>query len=143
MPHHLWTFLQSQPAFNPQATLDDVLRLGSPTSASAHHVFLRDASGDRFVLDGDFAVTGGVPTGGTVTGFEVFMGATKVIHATGYDLSYDSVANAIGAYQLNDGDPTLSQLLETGTTYIGTTGTDYITANQPTASCWVGRETTA
>jgi Ca2+-binding RTX toxin-like protein len=126
MVQHIWTFLESEPVFNPEETLDAVMVFGFGTGADAHHVRLADAAGDRVVFTGSFAFSGGTLTGGTVTGFDVFTGSTKVLHATGYDVSYVTLANAIAAYQADSSDPTLGMLLDHGTKYLGSSGADRI-----------------
>src|SRR5258707_1359245 len=107
MTQRIWTFLQSQPAFDPEATFYNVVRNGSGAAFDAHHVVLADAFGDRISFTGDFVINGGKLIGGTVTGFDVFTGSTKVMHAAGYNVSYVTLATDITAYQANQADPGL------------------------------------
>ena len=46
-----------------------------------------DASGRKVIFKGTFTVLGGVVQDGTVSGFEVFNGAVKVMTGSGYALS--------------------------------------------------------
>ncbi len=51
--------------------------------------------GARIVFHGNFTISGGVITGGTATGFDLFLGSTKVTKATGAAVSYADLASAI------------------------------------------------
>src|SRR6188508_1485768 len=88
-------FLEGRPLVGAWGELYDVVRegtMGPPTETS---FTLSTPDGTRIVFQGDFTVSGGVITGGTASGFELFLGSTKVIKATGAAVSYADLASAI------------------------------------------------
>lgn len=65
------------------------------TSASENRVEHIDVDGNKLVLRGTFDVEGGIATGGTVTGFDVFAeDGTKVMKARGFDFDLKDVDGA-------------------------------------------------
>ena len=61
-----------------------------------------DASGRKVIFKGTFTVLGGVVQDGTVSGFEVFNGAVKVMTGSGYALSDNAILKAHDAAIADD-----------------------------------------
>jgi Ca2+-binding RTX toxin-like protein len=58
-------------------------------------VVLQGADGGKIVFKGDFVVEDGTVTGGTITGLKGYAGGTKFMIGTGYDLDFQSFAEAL------------------------------------------------
>jgi Ca2+-binding RTX toxin-like protein len=61
-----------------------------------------DTSGHKVVFTGTFSVVGGIVQDGTVTGFELFDGAVKVMTGSGYALSDEAILKAHDAAIADD-----------------------------------------
>ena len=88
-------FLEGQPLVWATDTLYDALQegtMGSPTESS---FVLSAPNGARIVFQGNFTISGGVVTGGTATGFDLYLGSTKVMKASGATASYADLVAAI------------------------------------------------
>jgi hypothetical protein len=68
---------------------------GTFGNATATSVSLTTMYGQQIVFKGSFTVAGGVVTGGTVTGFDAYVGTTIVGVGEGYNFSYADLTNAI------------------------------------------------
>ena len=88
-----------------------------------------ESPGGRIVFKGDFTISGGVVTAGTVAGFNVFAGDnTKVTKASGFDISATELINAINEWQSFNFEPLRQLLLELPTRFIGSELGDFTTA---------------
>ena len=88
-------FLEGGPLVSANDTLNDALQDGTMEPPTATSFALSAPDGARIVFHGDFTISGGVITGGTATGFDLFLGSTKVMKATGAAVSYADLASAI------------------------------------------------
>ena len=62
---------------------------------TSHSIARTDLAGHKIVFKGDFVIDNGTLTGGTVHGFDVYYGSTKVLTATGYSVAFSQVQAAI------------------------------------------------
>ena len=90
---------------------------------------------------GYFTISGGVVTGGTTTGYNVFAGDnTKVIKASGFDVSATDLINAINQWQMFN-DYLLQQvLLDLPTKFIGSELGDFTKSVYGSGSVFLGRK---
>jgi Ca2+-binding RTX toxin-like protein len=70
---------------------------GDTTSATTSRVQVSTDEGYSVVFRGSFTVNGLQLTGGTMTGFDVFVGSTKVMKGRGYSNTVDEIGNAVAA----------------------------------------------
>lgn len=78
--------------------LYNALNNGDLAPATATEFVLTDDFGDRVVFHGNFTVVGGEVTGGTMTGYDVFLGSTKTLTASGYALDGAAMFEAVQNY---------------------------------------------
>lgn len=91
-----------------------------------------EATGDvgaRVVFTGDFTVSGGEVTAGTMTGFSVYLGKTVMIEAKGYHTDGAALFEAIDTYE-SDAAPLDSLLFGAATRYLGSKFSDLLTDDQ-------------
>jgi Ca2+-binding RTX toxin-like protein len=93
--------LSPYPFFSPFEILDDALESGTP-SLSQTQIVVENTFGSKVVFTGDFTISGNDVTGGTMTGFEVHLGESRVIRAKGYDLDAAEFYDAVVAYGTDD-----------------------------------------
>jgi len=89
------SLLEGRPFFSPLNILGDILRDGAAGTPQTDAFTLTTPDGMKIVFKGSFTIAGGAITGGTVTGFDVFFGSTKVMKAGGFSIGYASIADAI------------------------------------------------
>lgn len=89
-------FLKGGPHFNAMQALGDAVE-GDVITATATRVTVAHDDGYRVVFHGDFTVAGLTVTGGTMTGFDVYVGSTKVMKARGYNTPATDVGDAVNA----------------------------------------------
>ena len=88
------------PVFDPTHNFFDAVYDGDFGTATPTRLPLVTTYGSKVVFTGDFTVDGaGVVTGGTVTGFKVFAGNTKVETGSGYDISITELIAAVADWQ--------------------------------------------
>lgn len=87
--------LEGRPQFSPFYVLGSVLTDGIAGTPQPQSFTLTTPDGMKIVFKGSFTIAGGAITGGTVTGFDVFFGSTKVMKAGGQSIDYATVADAI------------------------------------------------
>lgn len=111
-------YLVGSPLAEPLQPFYAALNFGTLEPATATEFVVTDEYGNSVVFHGNFTVVGGEVTGGTLTGFDVFSGATKTIKATGY--SYDAAATfeAVRDYGMDSG-PLFDILDSQATKFIG------------------------
>lgn len=110
--------------------LYSALNIGDLAPATTTEFVLSDEFGDRVVFHGNFTVSAGEVTGGTLTGYDVFVGSTKVLTATGYALDGAAMFEAVQNYGV-DSQPFFDLTEGSAIKYIGSkfgddvNGTDF------------------
>lgn len=89
------TLLEGGPLLYPFHVLDTALHSGMAGVPQPNAFSLSTDDGMKVVFKGTFTIANGAITGGTVTGFDVFYGSTKVMTAGGHAVDYAAVADAI------------------------------------------------
>ncbi len=103
----------------------DAISNGTFGTPSKHKVALTGIEGGKIVFKGDFKITNGVITSGTVTGFIASMNGKKVMKAIDYKIPFADLANAIDEAQSgNDESETIFFMLLTAKQVIGSNGDD-------------------
>ena len=74
-------FLEGGPLVGAWGELYEVLREGTMGPPTETGFTLSTPDGTRIVFHGDFTINGGVITDGTATGFDLFLGSTKLMKA--------------------------------------------------------------
>jgi len=95
--HHLVGGPNVSPISDLQSALAGAEGLGTTTTWE-----FADGAGNKVVFTGTFAVVGGVVQDGTVTGFDLFDGAVKVMTGSGYALSDEAILKAHDAAIADD-----------------------------------------
>jgi Ca2+-binding RTX toxin-like protein len=90
-------FLKGSPLFLPLNPLDDVLIHGEVVGPQAQSVPVLTPEGLRMVFKGEFVLSGSDVTSGTITGFDLYVGSTKVMKAQGFAVSVTDVKAAFDA----------------------------------------------
>ncbi|MBN9020618.1 MAG: calcium-binding protein [Rhizobiales bacterium] len=114
------------PTYDSEEIFFDSIEDGSFITPTSTKLVLETAYGMKIVFKGEFTVSGGVLTGGTVTSFTAFAGPTKVLKGSGYDLDAVSLVDAVAAWQAFDDQPLSELLLELPTKYIGSAQDDFL-----------------
>jgi Ca2+-binding RTX toxin-like protein len=81
-----WTLHHGGPTYSFIAAVSTPFFSGALTDADTSF-FTRESGIYKVVAHGTFAVTGNVPTGGTVAGFDLYAGNVKIATMTGYAIS--------------------------------------------------------
>ncbi len=89
-------FLKGEPHFNALLVLSIAIN-GDTVAATPTRVTVASDEGHTVVFRGNFTVAGLAVTGGTMTGFDVYAGSTKVMKARGYATPVDAMGDAIEA----------------------------------------------
>ncbi|HET7714097.1 MAG TPA: calcium-binding protein [Bauldia sp.] len=88
-------------------------------TASVTEIIVLASNGVKVVFYGTFTVDGGGDvTAGTMTGYDVFAGSTKVVKATGYSTSGAALFDAIQGFSVDD-DPFYDLILNVPLKVIG------------------------
>jgi len=82
--------------------------------------------GVRVVFTGSFTVSSGDVTGGTMTGFEIYLGKTLMTEARGYTTAGTALFDAIEGYG-SDSEPFYSLIFGEPTRYVGSKFNEMIT----------------
>ena len=120
-------FLEGPPHYLVLRTLNAVLfdgNLGTPTTGA---VPVATSDGHKIVFKGDFTLSAGTVTGGTVTSFDVYFGSTKVLKARGYTVAIADALDAIDAATIT-GTETFNNLFFRNATVKGSNAGDYMFA---------------
>ena len=129
------------PVLDPTHNFFDAIYDGDFGTATATKLPLVTAYGSKVVFTGDFTVDGaGVVTGGTMTGFKVFAGRTKVETGSGYDISATALIAAVDAWQTTSSVPLEELLLDIPTKYLGSELGDFIFDIEGAGSIFLGRQ---
>jgi hypothetical protein len=89
-------FLKGSPHFNPLQALGDAVE-GDVITATATRITVVSDAGHKIVFHGNFTVAGQNVIGGTMTGFDVYVGSTKVMKARDYNTQATDVGDAVNA----------------------------------------------
>lgn len=92
------------PVTEPWDSFYDSLYDGVLQTPTATQIVVSSEFGQKIVFTGSFTVSGGSVTGGTMTGFEVFAGTTKVMQADGFAASGAALFAALQNFQVDDDD---------------------------------------
>jgi Ca2+-binding RTX toxin-like protein len=131
-------YLYGFPFPNPQIAFNEALYNGVFQTPTDTRIVLLSTFGS-IAFKGDFTVVGGVVTGGTVTGFSVFEGDTRVTKASGFDIPAVELIDAINAWQAFDFAPLDELFLALPTKQVGSELGDYIVA-ESAGSRAIGRQ---
>jgi Ca2+-binding RTX toxin-like protein len=119
-------YLYGFPVLDPEDVFFDAIYEGSFTTATSSKFVLETSFGSKIVFKGDFVVSGGVVTGGTVDNFNVFAGRTKVMTETGLDISATALIDAVEDWRGVSSQPLEDLLLAIPTKYIGSEQGDFL-----------------
>jgi Ca2+-binding RTX toxin-like protein len=134
------TYLYGQPSLTPDRWFYDSLFLGQFGSASEGKLPLVTSFGAKIVFTGDFTTDhAGAVTGGTMTGYKVFAGHTKVATGAGYDIPAIELIAAVEAYQAFDYAALDELLISAPANYVGSELGDYISSTGGEGSVLRGR----
>src|SRR5262249_49591183 len=98
---------------------------GSVVGVQSDAITFADQSGNRIVATGNFVINNGTLVGGTLTGFDLFAGATRIAIGGGYAITSDQLLTAILAASAGN-PPPLQKLFFGGVTQIGSPDPDVI-----------------
>ena len=90
------------PIADPFDVLFGVLYEGNAT-ASANKIVVDTIEGYKVVFKGSFTIVGGDVTGGTMTGYTVFAGSTKMMKGSGYAVDGAELFDTIEGYNVDSG----------------------------------------
>ncbi|MCB1501498.1 MAG: hypothetical protein KDK07_17230 [Bauldia sp.] len=110
----------------PYFLLSQTLIDGAIGAPGSHSFTLSTADGMKMVFHGNFTVAGGAITGGTVKGFDLFFGSTKVMKAAGASIDYAAVAAAISDAQGGPGTQSFFELFASSAKLKGSSDDDYL-----------------
>ena len=85
------------PYATPMVFLDSALFYGTAVP-SATEIVVSSIGNPKVVFTGDFTVSGNDVTGGTMTGFAVYLGSTKILEADGFSTDAADLYDAIETY---------------------------------------------
>jgi Ca2+-binding RTX toxin-like protein len=119
-------FLSGFPALEPWSPISSMY-LGALQTPSATSFTVLNTNGTSVVFHGQFTVSGGVVTGGTVTGFDALHGSTKVISGKGLSVSALDVLDSIStALSTGNSGPLFEDLHQGVTRIVGSELDDVI-----------------
>jgi hypothetical protein len=121
--------LYGLPVFDPWQTFTRVLYTSDTQIASATRIVVPSEFGGKIVFTGSFTVTGGVVTGGTMTGFKVFANDTKVLVGSHYSTDAVALSEAITDWQGFDTEPLYDLISDIPLKIIGSDDDDHIEGN--------------
>jgi Ca2+-binding RTX toxin-like protein len=129
------------PDLDPTNYFFDAIYDGVFGTATSTSLPLVTTYGAKVVFKGDFIVDGaGVVTGGTMTGFKVFAGRTKVETGSGYDISATELIAAVETWQTTSSEPLEELLLDIPTKYLGSELGDFIFGIEGAGTVFLGRQ---
>ena len=110
-------FLSGFPALEPWMPISSMYS-GDVQTPTATSFTVLNPNGTSVVFHGQFTVTGGVITGGTMTGFDAFHGSTKVLSGKGLQVSATDLLASIDTFQGSGSSLPLFDNLHEGVTKI-------------------------
>ena len=119
-------FLEGGPLVRATDALYDALQEGTMSVPTESGFVLTAPNGARIVFQGNFAISGGVITGGTATGFELYLGSTKVMKASGFAIGHADLASAIADAATFFGNNEFGTLFFSGATIKGSNDDDFL-----------------
>jgi hypothetical protein len=131
LPMHQIKYLVGSPVLTPYPFVTPLNILDAAFSpgtveATETGIEVKGDFGARVVFTGTFTVSGGEVTGGTMTGFEVYLGKTLMTEAKGYSTAGAALFDAIETYD-SDSEPFYSLILGAPTRYVGSKFNEMIT----------------
>jgi Ca2+-binding RTX toxin-like protein len=90
------------PVTDPRDAFDEAAYGGDLLPPTTAQIVVASESGYQIIFNGSFTVAGGDVTAGTMTGYQVFAGATKVMQATGYAVDGAALFDALQNLQVNE-----------------------------------------
>jgi len=111
------------PIADPWSALFDALDDGVATATSTR-ITVETPDGYKVVFKGTFTVVGGDVTGGTMTGFTVFAGSTKMMKGSGYSVDAAALFDAIETYNSDEG-PFDALVIDIPTKVVGSNKGDF------------------
>lgn len=121
--------LYGLPVFDPWQSFTRILYTSDPQVASPNKIVLTSEFGGKIVFTGTFTVTGGVVTGGTMTGFKVFANDTKVLVGSNYSTDAVALSAAITQWQAFNTEPLYDLISEIPLKIVGSDDDDHIEGN--------------
>ena len=121
--------LYGLPVFDPWQTFTRILYTSDPQVASSTKIVVTSEYGGKIVFTGSFTVTGGVVTGGTMTGFKVFANDTKVLVGSNYSTDAVALSAAIAEWQSFNAEPLYDLISEIPLKIVGSDDDDRIEGN--------------
>jgi Ca2+-binding RTX toxin-like protein len=119
-------YLTGFPVLNPGGPFYDSLYDGEFQTPTSTRLVLEAENGARVEFRGEFDLSGGMITGGTVESFHVFAGRTKVMKETGLDLSATALIDGVAEWQMFNYEPIEDLLIEVTAKHIGSEKGDFI-----------------
>ncbi len=95
--------LTGDPVADPLSPYFNALFNGDLQTPTASMIVVSEPSGGRIVFTGNSTVVGSDVTAGTVTGYDVFAGSTKVSKASGLSIEAASLFDALQGFDVNSG----------------------------------------
>jgi hypothetical protein len=122
--------LYGLPTFDAWDAFDRVLATSDTQVASSSQIVVpSEYGGGQVVFTGSFTVVGGIVTGGTMTGFQVFANQTKVIVGLNYSTDAVLLSDAINELQMGNWEPIYALISEIPIKIVGSDQDDYIWGN--------------
>jgi len=114
------------PVGDPWAAFYAALQEDTTPIATSTEITLTTEGGNRLVFKGTFTVVSGEVTAGTMTGFEAFAGATKVLSGSDYSIDGAALFDAIEVFDTDDGQAFHDLLYASPIEFKGSNLDDYI-----------------
>ncbi|MCB1499230.1 MAG: hypothetical protein KDK07_05490 [Bauldia sp.] len=105
------------PLADPIDGFEHALSFGVVT-ATAGTIEVADPNGYKVVFDGSFTVVGGAISSGTMTGFTVFAGATKIMTGAGYAVDGAALYDALQHFN-DDDEPFFNLVFDIPIKFVG------------------------
>lgn len=118
-------YLYGQPTAQPQSAFYNALFDGVLAPPTATKIVITAPNGARIVFKGEFTVVGGDVTGGTMTGYTVFAGSTKMENGKGFEIDGAALFDALQNYQMDTG-PFFDLFFSDPRKIVGSKQDDYI-----------------
>ena len=117
--------LTGLPIADPWSSFYSAIYDGDLLNPTSTQIVVSQAGGNRIVFHGNFTVVGNDVTGGTVTGFDVFAGSTKVAKATNFSFAAGAFFDALQQIQI-DTQPFFNLFNGQSTKIVGSNLDDYV-----------------
>lgn len=123
-------YLKGEPLLHVDSTLYyKGLYEGVMQPPQADKITFLNPEGHKVVFKGSFTIDNGMVTGGTVTGFDVYLGSLKVMKAKGFSIAHAELMSAIDSIKTSSGHEPFKDLFFAGAKIKGYDNDDFITAH--------------